>query len=218
MGYYKLSNANDSSGMGHNLTDTGVAAVTFSQGKFDNAGTFSYATGSELKISGDSLGYAGGAYTLSLWVKSAALPTSWGGIIRIEDDTTSHTCLRFVYFKQSGVVKFFWMRDRFNIASDYVYPVGFTLPVGSWAHICGVYDTTNLIFYYNGTLSISGPATGSGTALAGSFFKIGRTDTPDWKFGGQIDEVICEDNAWSYEKVKKYYNYMTKRGGPRVRQ
>ena len=81
-----------------------------------------------------------------------------------------------------------------------------TLTHGTWYHLVGTYDGTNLVAYKNGsmvTTTVVGLPAINETASA----KIGRHSTmASWFFAGQIDEVRISSTARSAGFIQTSYN------------
>ena len=87
---------------------------------------------------------------------------------------------------------------------------GTTTPSGSWTHIVGVYNDTDIRIYVNGSLDTNGAnnpkAYVAGIADAASDFRIGtQSDNLDNWADGLIDEVFVMDRALSAAEVSEIF-------------
>lgn len=84
-----------------------------------------------------------------------------------------------------------------------------TVPVikNQWAHIVGVYDGTNLIFYVNGVATATQAFSNYQPNLSGVNGLVigGDPDTGYANWEGYIDEVAVYTNALSYTQVTNHY-------------
>ncbi len=86
------------------------------------------------------------------------------------------------------------------------YQDGSVLPLGSWAHMAGVYNGTHIMFYYNGALTL--------TTLIPSLlttntqpFVIGKDGTTNYyHFNGSIDEVKVFNRTLSPGEIAQLYS------------
>ena len=83
-----------------------------------------------------------------------------------------------------------------------------TVPVikNQWAHLVGVYDGTNLIFYVNGVATDTVPGgTYKPNDGADDLFISGDPSTGWGNWEGYVDEVAIYTNALSYSQVTNHY-------------
>lgn len=80
-------------------------------------------------------------------------------------------------------------------------------PAGTWFHMVGVYDGSQLRLYVNGVLN--NVAAQSGTIASGPGpFWIGKypgLNGYDWAYYGKIDEVAIYNRALSAEEIRQHY-------------
>jgi hypothetical protein len=79
------------------------------------------------------------------------------------------------------------------------------LPLGSWAHMAGVYNTTHIMFYYNGALTLTTLIPSSLTTNTEPFV-IGKDGPYNYyHFNGTIDEVRVYNRSLTSDEIAKLY-------------
>jgi len=138
---------------------------------------------------------------------------------RMENDTSDHQTLMNKGMSDANEHQFgIWYDDtnnnwRFEISNDGSTDVkckGATgRTIGTWQHVCGVYNDTDIRVYIGGSLDSNGAdnpiAHTDGIYNGSSAFDIGRTGAVD-EADGLIDEVIIFDRALSAAEVLDIYN------------
>jgi len=129
--------------------------------------------------------------TIDAWIKPSAL----GG--RVVDKITAGGHDGYLLDTYGGVI-------RFQIGSDSVSG-STSLPIGTWSHIAGVYDGSQMTVYLNGvldgSLTISIPIPVNSLPL-----RIGADSNGSSLFSGLIDEVELFNRALSIGEIQAIYN------------
>lgn len=86
-------------------------------------------------------------------------------------------------------------------------------PIGSWTHVVGTWNGTDVKLYINGTLqSTIGTRAGSNIKDTAYAVRIGRSSDSAGYFSGQMDDVRIYNYALTLQQIKNIYN-----GGAAVR-
>ena len=142
----------------------------------------------------DDLTPSGSALTISAWI----YPQDVTGLQMIFGRWHDNTKFEYELQMWSGQIKF-WLGNELTVATSAT-----TLGSGSWYHVAGVWNGSNLQIY------IDGSPDGSSVAFAGSvsntdtFLSIGgqRWSAQWWRFfDGVIDDVRIYDRALSADEV-----------------
>lgn len=180
-------NATDATGNGYTLTNTGT--VTYAAGRVNNGADYGSTNTTKSLSSTSALGIAGGAVTLSCWVKLAASPSSGNqySLMNIVNmDGSPYVAYDIFYKNDSGTYNLYFRRWRVNQVNQWViYEV--TLTEGVWYHIVLTYDATKIVGYLNGNNVGEENASGNGStggistqtnlgAIAASNYTCGMTD------------------------------------------
>jgi len=202
--YYKLEDANDSSGNGYNLTNT--HSVPFVSGKFSNCASFTTGSSQSLYIS-NNFGILGTTATISIWYNPSTAPANGVYYSLVVQNENTNKTYNIIYYYTSGTSNIIlFQRGRYNNASTEA-PFQTALTIGNWYNLVYVYDGTNLNGYINGKL-VAGPAaaSGAGSGVATDNFVIGTNTVPGSQFiNGKIDETLVFTRAWTAGEVAKYY-------------
>lgn len=201
-GHWKLNEVSgtavgDSSGNGRNGTASGTLWTTGKIGgglKFDSVNDF--------VNFGDILDASSGDMTVSAWVKFDQLDQDqniiakrhsanpwYGWIFAVGDTNMPYFCV--------------------NNTSAQWYCSGYyngDISLGNWYHLVGVKSGNNLLFYVNGSNSITWNDTVSGTVL-NSDSELGFNTYPGWanSFSGTIDDVRIYNRALTAADVSELY-------------
>ncbi len=136
--------------------------------------------------------------TISAWIKPEDLQ-NFGGDSRIVNQG-DEIVLRFVTNTNEveWILNGFTTNDRINSGTNSVVP-------GTWSHVVGVYNTTDLIIYVNGIQKAS-------IKPAGTYGGI----TSDWRFSipqanvvtynGSLDDIMIFNRALSQGEIFALYN------------
>jgi hypothetical protein len=134
-----------------------------------------------------------GPVTLEAWVKTNSSTGVQSVISRFGHFTNPDG--GYALYIENGVPVFYTMKN----GSDYDYvPAAAPVPTGSWHHIAGVFDGTEMRIYLDGTLSRSKSssfAPGTGTKNLSIGVAIDGNQNPVYAFSGLIDEVRVSDSA-----------------------
>lgn len=194
---YHLSNTNDYSGNGYNLTN--VNSVSFSEGKFNYCADFGNANTNKYLWYNSNLGISGiGDITVSLWIKlRAEITTASWQFFSHRSTTTADRYLDLTYEYNSGT-----RRLRWYSATGGYYNI--TLGTTNWYHLVGVRTSAaTTALYINGSLAVTGTV---GTLGSGeNKITIGATTTPSYYTSAYIDEVTVYNRRLSASEIKKWY-------------
>lgn len=207
--YYKLDetsgNAVDSSGNGYTLVNTN--GVTFSAGKINN-GADDGAGNTTKKLSiADNLGIAGGAITISGWVKLNSEPGV--GVTRMffsQTDATTDSDVYLTYINQAGTYKINAARHLYGVSDTSVTATVAAFGTSSYHHIVLTYDTTTLRLYCDNVFMGSIAASGSGISAAISSFDIGYNPRFASYGESKYDEVGVWNRALSVDEIAILWN------------
>jgi hypothetical protein len=203
--YYKLENVNDSL---RAFTLTNVNTVGFSSGLFGSAADFGTAnTNKCLKIS-NSVGYRGGAYSISMWTKLQAEISSSNWILAQAIDSITDTQFEIWYNYNAGNRTLSFDRNRYGVAYDSIIGTT-TFGTNSWHHVVLTYDGAKLIGYLDNTFIGSVAAAGTGANAITDQFTLGAYDdgtgTKGYFASVYIDDVAVFPRALSSNEVNLLY-------------
>jgi hypothetical protein len=178
-------NANDFIGGNDGiLTGTvGYAAGEVGQAFNLNGGYVQVADAPSLDITGQ--------ITIDAWIKPSVL----GG--RVVDKITAGGTDGYLLDTFGGVIRFIIGNTWLNGSS--------TLPTGTWSHIAGVYDGTQMTVYLNGVLDGS-LATSISIPTNSLPLRIGAASDGGSSFTGLIDEVEVFNRALTGSEIADIYN------------
>jgi hypothetical protein len=157
----------DSSGKGRTLTANG-GATSVAGGKFGNCGDCSSSKSFGL---GSSMGYTGGAYSISTWVKNINDITSgdYNFIILINHGATA-TGLAITYRYNSGNRQIIFDRTRYqNSDAELPYTIGGSLSTTGFTHLVLTYSGSYVKGYYNGSYVGQVASSGNGGSSSDGF-------------------------------------------------
>lgn len=216
--YWKMDEASgnpaDSSGNGFTLTNN--ASVSFNAGLINNgadAGT--NLTSSYFSIAND-LGIAGGAVTISLWIKlNTEIPSGQYRFVG-QFEATSQTQYRIQYEYNAGTRRIGFVRGGSGLFDD-IARITTTLGTAAWHHIVLVYDTTNVYGYLDNSVSGTTPSSGNGGSTTADFFGMISTfneatgaasndGVNSFYVPAHLDEVGIWSRALSGTEVSELYN------------
>jgi len=203
--YYKLdeSSGNAADSVGSNtLTNTGTA--TYSTAKINNGVSLNGSTQYLVKTSPTGMPTAGGARSVSAWIK----PSAWtGDIVQWGDNTGSGKLFELYTYSNNNITA--------DVSGGTASFTVSTMSAGTWYHIVLTYpgSGTTWTLYFNGS---SQTATGGtpNTDTAASLC-IGRNyEVGVGNFSGMIDEVGIWSRALTSTEVSQLYNSGTGRQYP----
>jgi hypothetical protein len=183
--YYKLENANDSSGNALNLVDHNT--VTYVAGKVNNCGNFVLATAQKLDHADDTHYAPGtGDYTFSCWFYTAGTGGPQG-FLNYGDWTAAGGGWAMGVHSDSGVI------CRFGNATNnaYVWNTGVTSADTTWHLLVATVSRAGNMTLYLDNASVGTPADVTAVTAniaTGGAFTIGQSITGDFT-DGKIDEV-----------------------------
>ncbi len=194
--YYKLE---DTSGKNGN-TLTNNNSVAFNAAKFLNGADLGSADGNKTLSQASAFSYAGGAYSITFWVKINTEPGSGVlyDLIQLSDVTTSHTQLYLAYYNPAGTPELYFARTRINVADD-VATFNVTLGTSVFHHMVFTYDATNIRVYLDGVL-VAGPTAASGTGTLG---------TGGFVIGGQTNDLTANNALAIIDDVGLFNRVLT---------
>lgn len=204
-------NETDRSGESTDLTETSGDIPTSADVPSGYAGTsrdfelddseyLAIADGGVLDING-----ADQSVSFCMWVKFE----TWAASVRIGGKKATSQVQ--YYFGTTGAVPNVYF--QFAVSADgtaeaSAYNSGLSISTGTWYHLAGVYNDTDVRLYVNGELSSSAnnPTAHTGGIFNGSAeFRIGATPTPSGYFDGLLDEVIVFNRALSAAEILDIY-------------
>jgi hypothetical protein len=151
--------ANDSSSNGNNGTITGATSTS---GEVDGAASLN-GSGQYINVgNGPSFQIAGNALTLEAWLKtSESNPTLYERILAKEVSGDADPYLAYGIWRTAGTNVI-----NFGIATGGAGTLGSvtsasSLSMGTWTHVVGTYDGSNLRIYLNGSLDSQTSETGN---------------------------------------------------------
>jgi hypothetical protein len=210
-GFWRFEdNFTDLSTNGYTLTETS-GTIPFVTGKIGKAADFEEGDTEYLTIANASCANLRitGNLTISAWIKAESFPDDYCTIVAKYSLNSKRAYMLTLYDTGTGTDKI-----RFNVSNngtDFNYIVGgTTLSAGSWYHVCGVYDGTNIYVYLNGSSDAIPVSHATGINNADTPFNVGcrldGADAVERYFDGLIDEVIIWNTALTANEVKDVYN------------
>lgn len=134
--------------------------------------------------------------TVSAWIKRTTSAASFPVILSKESGSTGYV----LHLQDTDEIKWKINGDE---ATD-ILTTSADLSTGTWYHVVGTYDGTNLRLYINGVLSDTSPKTGA-VADSSIGVTIGQYGDADNKFSGVIDDVRVYSRALTATEVKQLY-------------
>lgn len=183
-------NALDSKSNNHGTLQNGA---TFANGKVGRAFSFDGADDHASVPNSPSLNVIGDQLTLEAWVN----PTTVSGdrqILSMASSTGIPNGRKYGLFIQNGFLGF-----EVRTANGYygTMPTTGAITPGVWTHVAGVYDGSQVIWYFNGVAAGNSPLTGNIVSDGGNFtigqFAVAGASS----FQGSIDEVGVYSRALS---------------------
>jgi len=198
-GYWKLeANGNDSSPNGYNLTGTTRGAVA---GKFGNGLDFEASNADHIEIATPANLNFSGSFTISAWINletanlQGAVLSNW------------NVKGQYIFGTDGGCV---YLIVKNNSNNNYDIKGNTTIPLSTWCHIVGVWDTsTNRLRVYLNGVSDKTEVTTSGTPMSeNNYVVMGAQDFNGLYrcFDGIIDDVAVFNRALSATEISNLYN------------
>jgi hypothetical protein len=197
--------AKDSTSKGNNGTITGATATS---GEVDGAASLS-GSGQYVDVgNSSSLQITGNALTLETWLKtSESNPSQWERIFGKEVAGNASPYLAFDIIRYAGT-----NRLDFGVATGGGAGTGFgvesasSLSMGTWTHVVGTYDGSQLKIYFNGNLDSQASASGNIISTTQDVVIGGDTASGAEYFNGSIDEVRISNSVRSADWIATEYN------------
>lgn len=197
--YYAFSNGaelDDSTGNGYTLEDSGTTAIG-SGGIIGYAATFDENT---VLYSTNTIPNTYTNISLSLWAKSETEAIAFN--VGNRDDSSGEGTFRLISVSGTTLV---WQ----IASSGDKNCVGTFVNDGTWQHIVGTYDGSNMKLYVNGSLQTT-LAIANATLSASKKFIIGGQWNAQPNFSanafGSVDEIAFYDYALTEAQVAVLYN------------
>lgn len=148
-------------------------------------------------------------FTIEAWAKVATDSTGYRSPLASRDDSPQRG---FIFYATPGNEWQFWTGTGAQVGWNTVG--GATAEADVWAHLVGVYDGTNKLFYVNGVLV--GGNRSVFTPNGARVLRIGAsaTESPvgDFFFNGDVDEVAVYPSVLSQDRVVAHFTAGS--GGP----
>ena len=198
LAYYTMSDVNDSSGNGRNLTNN--AGVTFVPGKVGNCGRFAAASSQFLSRTDTGLAISGNL-SVACWVKFASATDFKRMVSRFVQGTGGYT---MATTPTNGVA---WGCVGTGGTAN---AVSANLNNDQWYHLIGTFELTGSIaslYVDNGAAITDTIISGGGMATPDVDFMIGAFDsTPTNFMDGDIDEVAIWNRVLTADERTYLYN------------
>jgi hypothetical protein len=202
VGYWRLEDVNDSGTNGYNLTNSGV--VTFTSGKFNNAGNFN-GTNQYLTIADVSCPNLEipGQKTFVAWCKPSTVSQQGAIAYKGNDGGAEYYG---IYIDAAGY--FHYVATN---AGTKAIVSSIQAEIGQWYLVVGKTDATDTVIFVNGTFDRLG--TTANAADTNQPFMVGLF--VNQYFGGLIDEVSVFNRALTDGEINSLYNGFLSGGASR---
>lgn len=184
--------------------DGDIIGATWTTGMVEGALSFDGESDSVDVGAGTNLDITG-AITVEAWIKPEAL-AGRNPIFARWNDVGAHRRQYFIEIK-GGRIAFHICQDGTDGSIDFVQG-NTTLSVGKWHHVAGVYNSSYLEVYLNG--SSDGSKTTSLTSIFSysqdAFIGYGKVNEAYNFFNGTIDEVAINNKALTPEEIQQHYD------------
>lgn len=194
-------NANDSSGQGNNGTAT---SVTFSKtnGKFNEGGNFSNASGSKIDVGDVGVLEFSGDFSVICWFNRVSNATT--NLRILSKGAEFSTDAGFAIWASDTQVVGAISNGTTRTISNAVNHLG----TGVWQMVALVRSGSNQILYLNGVAKDTITAA-SGSTAGTSIFSIGSSRGVGLYWEGKIDEAAIFSKALSASEIRKWYAWAT---------
>jgi hypothetical protein len=209
--YWKLdeSSGNASDSVGSN-TLTNNNSVAYTSAKINNGADFGDTGNTKSLITTNTLGIDGGNMSFSCWVNKNKNITNLKYVLAAyQENNTSKVEYSIGFYSDGGNEYVRFQRGKVGVG-DQVALKTITLSTGTWYHLVGTYDGTNIRLYIDGTLEATTAASGDGSN-AGVYtagFSIGNNndDSSIIENALIVDEVGVWSRALSSTEISQLYN------------
>lgn len=197
--FHMNGNSNDSSGGGHNGTDTSMS-YTYAAGKMGQGAVFN---GSTSKITG-TFTQPTSAYTLSCWLTfSGSVADTNYRIFDSQESGTPNTGIVVAYNPSLGGttknLRVYHNNGSWSSSSDLGSLIGSTK-----RNVIITWDGTTHSFYVDGKLISTNSYSDTVTNFGNFDIGHGRATATFWS--GNMDEFILENRVWSAKESRKYFS------------
>lgn len=208
--YYSLDessgNAVDATGNGFTMTNNGTTA--FAAALINNGADYGTTNSTKSFQVNNDLGIAGGAITISTWVKLRTEISSGIQGIAIQGDAGTDVNYIIAYDYNGGTRRLQFNRQKQSVSNNITNGTA-TLGTAGWNYIVLTYDGTNVAGWLNGTQVASDLSTsGSGSAGAFDMFRIGGNDNQytNLYISAYQDETGIWSRALTSTEIADLYN------------
>lgn len=181
-------------------------AAGFPNPLFPNAGSLLLARAGQGKGAGyttawpqDTNIFTGNQVTLSLWVNHAEMPGSGRPIQRYVSLTDETAVIRATNSGWQFYISAQSPGDNGYKIKDIVASTGPS--AGTWYHLAGVWDGSQLKIYVNGQLNVSAPLP-SGTIIKNTINTVSLSNPTDEAMEGHLDDVRVYNTALSATEIQ----------------
>lgn len=199
-------NSTDSSGNSNSGTDTSVT-YSLANGYMGQGGGFVTATPSRISLPAGMK--QTGSFTFSAWIYPLTLtPVNVEAIIHTD---WSGTGKNYVLEQENSTLLF--LNGNGSTLQDTALKGG-TLIANTWQLATFTRSGTTQTIYLNGnSVATKTSSYSGGSTTQNRFIGCEVSAAAGYGFGGNLDEVIIENVAWSAAKVKQYYTFTKGRFG-----
>ena len=142
------------------------------------------------------------AFTIEAWAKVAGDSTGYRSPLASRDDSPQKG---FIFYATPGNIWQFWTGTGVQVGWNTLS--GPAVESDAWAHLVGVYDGTNKLFYVNGVLV--GANRSAFTPNGARVLRIGGSATEsavgDFFFNGDLDEVAVYTKVLGADRVVAHF-------------
>ncbi len=192
----------DSSGNGLTLTNHNSISEN-SNGKFGYCADLGSSDSDRYFDVADNFGYAGGAISISFWIKlNTEISSSQYNFVEIYENT-AHTTIFVIYEYNSGTRRLYFQRVKQGVAID-GFSYNITLGTSNWVHIALTYSGSTIIGYVNGSNIGNASSTGNGTFPLSPLINIGGSGAT-YSSLTLIDDVCFFNRVLTSEEILSIY-------------
>lgn len=194
---------------GNTLTNNNT--VAFNAAKYSNGADGGSSNTNKYLSVASALGYGGGAYSISFWVKmnTDLADGGYANFLELCDDGTDTTLL-LEYARSGSTYTITWMRLRAGVAADsgsYNVPGG--LGTAGWHHIVFAYDGSTVKGYLDNTERASFSASGNGSTAQTDKLHILAGRNPSAHISAIIDDMMLFNRQLTSTEVNTLYSDAT---------